>query len=162
MVRQRVQGESPEHSFCFVEIPTLDFLAPFTKTKGKVRMKHDTGQQVLQLGFDTARLRFPWNTYFCTCASLLAALQNGIVWPRSSGTPLPWFSVVYRIPVIFLALLSWLYPLQMGKKVFLQFGRPAFAEFLTWNSGLHLQYFTLFVNYLFKHLLAPDNKPYQV
>lgn len=55
-------------------IPALDFLAPLIKTEGKVRMKHDTGQHVLQLGFDTARLKFTWDNYFCSLASLLAAL----------------------------------------------------------------------------------------
>lgn len=40
-------------------------------------MKLNTGQYVLQLDFGIRRLTLPWDTYFYSFASLLAALQNG-------------------------------------------------------------------------------------
>lgn len=95
------------------KIPTLDFLASFIKTKGKVRMKHDTGQHVLQLGSEITR--FWLNTYLCPFASSLAALQNGTVWPRSFSTPLPWLAY----PVGYLSF-TWVplltLPVANGKK----------------------------------------------
>lgn len=90
-------------------------------------------------------------------------LQNGIGWPRSFSTSVPWLRVAYRIPVIFLALLSWLYLLQMGKKrVLLQFGDPVFAKFLMYHTSLCLQYLTFLVHYLSKHSLATHTRLCQV
>lgn len=115
------------------------FSGTFRHSKGISKNEAQTGQHVLQMEFGIRRLKFPWDTYFYSFASLLAALQNGTKWPRRFSTPVPWHSVSDRMPVISLALLT-LPAANREKKIFLQFGNPAFATVLTYNSGFCLQY----------------------